>query len=495
MTEPGPAGKQTVRHDVGRLDYLDPHDLTVDPFNHRKKRQAGDPTEPDPKLVASVKAAGVQVPLLVRPQADGVTMGVIWGQRRLGAALIAAAEAKRKKQPYALVPCLVREDLAGADDEALVASMVENTHRMSASERDDVDALTQLSLMELTDAKRTRHAAALGYRPVEIRAANRAAKLDDSALASVIAAEFDLVEAADYADVSSVPGALPSLSRAKAADREEGKGRRGHWAHALQRLRQEKETAARRAEAVARLKASGVQHVAHHHYWGHGTARPLADLRTALGNALTPERHATDCQGHAAALDPETCEPVYVCVEWKKHGHQLDEDTVGKEKAEPASSRVEAVAERRRVIAYNRAWRAAREVRSAFITELCARKTASDAAWALILSTITSGSDSHARYTGRRSTTLTARFLGIAEADDAERFDRVVARTGRSRRWRPLLAHVAAVMETEVMGDRAWRKPNGQLRAWLGFLAAEGYTLSEIEQEMRRTSETSASRP
>ncbi|MGK5533109.1 ParB/RepB/Spo0J family partition protein [Streptomyces sp. URMC 129] len=470
----------TIRPDIGRLEYLDPHALVIDPFNHRKKRETGDATEPDAKLVASVRASGVQVPLLVRLQPDGATYGVVWGQRRLGAALVVAAEAKQEKRPYALVPCLVRDDLAGADDEALVASMTENTHRRAAGERDDVDALTQLSLMKISDAKRARHAKALGYRPAEIRSANRAAKLTDEELRSALAAEFDLMEAADYAEVRDVPGALGRLTKARADDRKVMKGRRGHWAHALQLLRQQKADEEKRAAVREALAAARVRIVAFQYHWGHSETRPLTDLRTALGNEITPDHHAADCPGHAAAVHPETIEPFYVCTAWRRHRLSQEAARSG---GKPAD-RAEAAAERKRVIANNKAWRAAREVRWTFLTELCGRKTASDAAWALILSTVTGGGHLYARYVGRRSADLTARFLGVPNPANGQEWNRtVIARTGRDRRWRPLLAQVAAVMESEIMHDHAWRHPSGgAVRDWLAFLASEGYTLSAIEQ-------------
>ncbi|GAA3861833.1 ParB N-terminal domain-containing protein [Streptomyces sedi] len=476
--------KLTVRRDVGRLEYLDPHDLVVDAFNHRKKRESGDATEPDAALLASVRAVGVQVPLLVRPQADGAGLGVVWGQRRLRAALAVAAEARKRGRPYALVPCLVRKDLAGADDEALMASMVENTHRAAAGERDDVDALVQLSLMEMSDGRRARYAKALGYRAAEVRAANGAAGLGDRELASALAASFDLVEAAELAEVNDVPGALDALSAAKADDRREGKNGRGHWAHALGRLRQEKAERQQRERVEAELAAAKVPVVAHRPSWSSGPARPLADLTTGLRRPLTPEAHAASCPGHAAALGPDS-EPVFVCSDWRRRGHLLNQ-RAREDEGRRSEDRAAEAARRQHLSENEQAWRAAREVRWSFLVELCARKTASDATWQLVLSTVLENPRFYSRFGQRRCSELIARFLGVAEADrgSVDKLRQVVARTGRTRRWRPLLAQVAAAWESEVMGDRAWHAPSTELREWLGFLAAEGYTLSEIERRV-----------
>jgi ParB family chromosome partitioning protein len=479
-----PAGPGTIRRDIGRLEYLDPHRLVVDPFNHRKKRANGDSTEPDAATVTSVQAEGVQVPLLVRPQADGSTMGVVWGQRRLKAALIAAAADQKAGRPYALVPCLVREDLAGADDQALVLSMLENTQRKAASTRDDLDALEQLALMPISATRRTRHARTLGYTKAEVTAANKAAQLNDEQLASALgAAGFDLVQAADYAEVEDVPGALRRLERAATEDRRAGTGQRGRWSHAMQQLRQEHADKAKRERAEAELTAQGVRLLRHAYSWD-TTVRPLSDLRTTLDKPLTAENHAASCAAHAAALDPDTAEPVYLCTDWKQAGHRLSAEAA-RTSGQP-TDREAAAAQRREVIASNKAWRAAREVRAEFITALCARKTASDEVWRYALDVITGCGYDYAKYTRSPKTSLMARFLGVPDPENSGSrtgpWAEVIARTGRNRRWRPLLAQVAAAMETHVMHDRAWRTPGAaDIRQWLQFLQPEGYVLSDIE--------------
>jgi ParB family transcriptional regulator, chromosome partitioning protein len=409
----GAAGLGTVRRDIGRLEYLDPHQLVVDPFNHRKKRETGDSTEPDETTVSSVQTEGVQVPLLVRPQADGTTMGVVWGQRRLKAALIAAAADQKAGRPYALVPCLVREDLAGADDQALVLSMLENTQRKAASVRDDVDALQQLALMPISATRRTRHARTLGYTKAEVTAANKAAQLGDEELAGALGeAGFDLVQAADYAEVKTVRDALRRLERAAAEDRKAGSGKRGRWSHAMQQLRQEQADQAKREKAEAELAERGVRLLRRWYPWD-TTVRPLSDLRTSLDKPLTAENHAASCTGHVATLDEETAEPVYLCADWKRAGHRLSAE-LARTCGQPAD-REAAAAQRRDVIASNKAWRAAREVRAEFITALCARKTASDEVWRFVLHVITGGGYDYAKYTRSPDSSLMARFLAVPD--------------------------------------------------------------------------------
>ncbi|MEV8590922.1 ParB N-terminal domain-containing protein [Streptomyces sp. NPDC051180] len=484
---------EPVRHDVGRLEYLDPHALIVDPFNHRRTGRKNDSTAPDPKLIASVRERGVRVPLLVRPQADGA-MGIVWGQRRRAAALLVAQEEQAAGRPYAYVPCLVREDLAGADDEALIESMIENDQRAAADMRDDLDALEQLALMDMSDARRAKAARTLGYKPAEIKAANRAAKLSDAVLGFALGEEFDLLQTAEFAEVEDVPGAFDHLLEAKEKDDAEGKGGRGHWAHALEEMREEQRRRARTTEVEAELAAARIKVIPFRTSYAHTTGRLLEDLRTALDNPISAERHQADCAGHAAAIDPDTVEPVYLCTDWAKHGHTLPggataarTDTEGEAKQKEAEREA-----RRRTIAHNKAWRTARPVRQEFITALCARKEISEPLRVFVLSMITGTGYAYSRYVSKKDTALMAQFLGTADpnADQpgwkrvADPFGAVIAKCGKARWWRPLLAQVCAAMESEVMYDGAWRTPTQEVSGWLALLAAEGYTLSEIEHGM-----------
>lgn len=498
---PGGGGEPPVVHGVGRLEYWDPRKLVVDPFNHRKKRlpaaedaaaedvDAGDSTEPDPDLCASVAEFGVQIPVLIRPQGDGSTYGVIWGQRRRRAAELAADKAEAAGQPYRPIPCLVRDDLAGADDRAVFLSMIENKQRAEADARDDLDALEQLALLNISDAERGRYARALGYKPAEIKHANRAGRLSDAELRRAIT-ELDLVEAADYAEVADVAEALGTLREAKMEDGEDPQGGRGAWAHAMAELRQTQADNARLAEVRAELEREGVALVRFpwNGNWGWTASRPLEELHSRSGTPLDPEQHKKSCPSHAAAIDPDTITPVYVCQQWKAHGHTLPGDDSARADAE---AKARARDERRRVIAGNKAWRTARPVRQEFITDLCARKEISDPMRVFVLSTITGTGHDYSRFVGGNKTELTAQFLGVPDPNAnsgygpraADPFGAVIKRTGKARWWRPLLAQVAACMETERMHDGAWRYPDRAAASWLRLLEAEGYRLATIETD------------
>ncbi|MGW6021310.1 ParB/RepB/Spo0J family partition protein [Streptomyces sp. NPDC055099] len=481
---------------AGRFVWVDPHDLVVDPYNHRKDRAESDgedTTQPDPELQASVDELGILTPLVLRPQEGEMEgkLGIIFGQRRNNAALVSAKKAKAKKKPFRLVPAIVRDDLAGVDDAALTVSFIENKHRRQATIRDDIDAAKQLALMDIPKTRKNRHARAMGFKPAELAAATNASKLSDDNLAEAVDEGFNLVELAEFQEVEGVDDALWTLRRAKARDIREGNTKRGHWNHALADLRAEKELTDKCAQQAAELTAAEVTVADWRWNWSDTSTRPLTDLLTDDGAPQTSQTHHA-CPGHAACVSPNDAEVIWLCTAWHRHGHPLTTEAAKKDTAQAGPDKEAAKAERRLVIANNKAWRQAREVRADFIKDLCQQPEPSTRVWPLILSMITGTSYAYENYISRKRTDLTAHFLGIEDPNEgnsqwtrvANPFGTVISRTSPARSWRVLLAHVAAAYESEHMDDAAWRNHiNGQTVAWLTFLQAEGYALSTVEAE------------
>ncbi|EST27346.1 ParB/RepB/Spo0J family partition protein [Streptomyces roseochromogenus] len=475
---------------TGRFAWLDPHDLVVDPYNHRKQRDAKDTTRPDPALQASVDELGVLTPLVVRPQTgdrEGM-LGIIFGQRRNNAALAAAKKAKAKKRAYRLVPAIIRDDLAGVDDEALAMSFIENKDRAAATVRDDIEAAQQLALMDVTKTRKARLARAIGLKPAELAASIKAVQLTDEGLKDGVEANFNLIELAEFQEVEDVDGALRTLKWAKRRDLSEDNTKRGHWKHALAELRAKKELQRAQHQLVEDLTAAKIPVLEWRWTWTDTTTRPLTDLRTADGGPMTADAHR-DCPGHAACIDPQEAEAIWLCTAWRQHGHTLSPDAAPDNTSRTADQEAAAQA-RREVIANNKAWRQSRTVRHEFITDLCNQPEASLRVWPLILSTITDTSYAYYNYVSRFRTDLVAQFLGVPDPNDSRsKFSRVndpfadvIAHTSPARAWRILLAHVAAAHEVEHMDDAAWRNHiNPQTIDWLTFLEAEGYVLSSIE--------------
>lgn len=483
----------TIEGFTGRFAWVDPHDLVVDPYNHRKHRNINDTTQPDPELQASVSEFGVLTPLVLRPQTgeNEGKLGIIFGQRRNNAALAAAKKTKAAKKPYRLVPAIIRDDLAGVDDAALTVSFIENKHRVQATVRDDIDAAKQLSLMNIPKARKNRHARAMGFKPADLTAATKASQLSDHALAQAVDEGFNLIELAEFQEVEDVEEALWTLQRAKARDTREGNTKRGHWKHALAELRAEKELADKCAALHQELTDAEITVVDWQATWPGTTTRLLADLLSAGGDPLTPELHQ-DCPGHAACIDPDEAEAVWLCTAWNRHGHPLTAEAAKRAKEQAGPDREAAKAERRRVIANNKAWRQARTVRWDFVKDLCQQPEPSVRVWPLILSMITGTSYGYENFISRKRTDMTAQFLGMKDPNEGrsqwsrvtDPFGALIARTSPAHSWRVLLAHVAAAYESEHMDDSAWRNHiSPQTADWLTFLQAEGYALSAIETE------------
>ncbi|ANP53686.1 ParB family chromosome partitioning protein [Streptomyces griseochromogenes] len=475
---------------TGRFAWLDPHDLVVDPYNHRKHRADKDTTRPDPALQASVDELGVLTPLMVRPQTGDREgqLGIIFGQRRNNAALAAAKKAKAKKKPYRLVPAIIRADLAGVDDEALAMSFIENKDRAAATVRDDIEAAQQLALMDVAKTRKARLARAIGLKPTELAASIKAVQLTDEGLKDGLESDFNLIELAEFQEVEDVDGALWTLKWAKRRDLGEDNTKRGHWKHALAELRAKKELQRAQHQLVEDLTAAEIPVLEWRWTWTDTTTRPLTDLRTADDGPITADEHR-DCPGHAACIFPQEAEAIWLCTAWRQHGHALSPDAAPDNTSQTEDQEAAAQA-RREVIANNKAWRQARTVRHEFITDLCSQPEASLRVWPLILTTITDTSYAYSNYVSRFRTDLVAQFLGVPDPNEGHsKFSRVddpfadvIARTSPARAWHILLAHVAAAHEVEHMDDAAWRgRIDPQTVGWLSFLEAEGYVLSAIE--------------
>ncbi|WP_052441089.1 ParB/RepB/Spo0J family partition protein [Streptacidiphilus anmyonensis] len=459
---------------IGTYVEIHPDQLVRDPANVRT-----DNPEPSAELLQSVEEVGVREPIGVRQLADG-KFGVFKGQRRMLAAQAAAAKARKNEEPVRLVPAIVHE-IGDDEAEAVLLSLIENKHREAMTARDDVNAVAQLSLLTDDDTqRRTRAAKALGLTPDQVAAAQRARKLTQKSLRTATASGYDLEQMADLVEVEKVPSATSVLDEAKNNDARDGG--RGHWQHAMARLRGELEVIERAAAVRAELDAAKVKVVAAQPYYGYGEKpkqHDLAQLHTQLGGPVTAERHA-GCPGHAARIDSETGEAVFVCLDPVAHGHKLPK--------KPVQPRSDADKERhRRVVSHNKAWKAARTVRHQFLAELVARPKVSEAAQLFCLSHLLHKGEGSRRYAEKGELAYVARFLSVPEPKVGARdlpFDGSIAKAMKGRRSANLLlAHVAAVIEFNL-DDRAWDHPRAQVKEWLRLLAAEGYTLSEVEAEI-----------
>lgn len=116
------------------LRHIELSNLTVSPANMRGQRKAPDLTN----ILPSVRARGILVPLIVRPNCHDGHYEIVAGKRRYHAALAVAEEAGGIDP----LPCAVME--AGDDAAALEASLIENVARLDPDEVTRWESFTRL---------------------------------------------------------------------------------------------------------------------------------------------------------------------------------------------------------------------------------------------------------------------------------------------------------------------------------------------------------------
>ncbi|MFF8848137.1 ParB/RepB/Spo0J family partition protein [Streptomyces sp. NPDC015127] len=473
-----PTAKPDDRESVPQIVQLDPALLVQDPFNAREHD-----TEPDEKLIASVKELGVEEPISVRPRPDG-TYGVFKGWRRAQAAQTANATAEQDGRPVRLVRAYVREDLVGRDGWTRFLSLVENDHRESMSQRDTLRA-QELALIGMSDVDRRTAAKALRVGRNAAKQAKAAQKLDDAALRRTAAAGMDLEQTAQLAEVENVRGAENRLMKALQRDQDEGNGGRGHWDQELALLRAEQADAETRAKAVEELKAADIPLLGRVPSYEKDPSHPLTELTTGLGNPLTEDNHK-NCPGHSARLDEEH-RPVWHCADPAKHGHKVRP----KPKKPRTAEDEQAAEERRKVIACNRAWKAAVGPRQEFVTRLVRMKTLPDAARVFAQEILLTLPHFYSSWTEKREFETVARFLGLKEPQNADLADLrdTAEQLPKARVVNALFAHVAGACEYDIREPKTWSYLTAGQARYLLLLEALGqadngsYQLSEVEAE------------
>ena len=325
-----------------------------------------------------------------------------------------------------------------------------------------------------------------------------------------------LEDAATFAEFEDDPDAIATLTQAW-----ESPYQRPRIAHIVQRLRNERaETQALQAE-VDRLRTEGkpvldpqdAPHDLHRHR--------IANLRDADGQHV-PEEQWPAVTGAAvvvtvewserdddAADDVEPSEPeqvyvpVWICTDPQAAGlhygttaprsdaptgDETHEEMAARE-AETEARREAESAQRRQVIANNKAWKAAEVVRREWLTAFLTRRSVPAGAESLIARAVI-GSEYSLSYALQHGHTLLPSLLGIKPVEDTTpayygnraTCARIVeqATTPRSATMRTLAAVIAAWEGRS--GTHTWRNPSAWDAAVMGSLVGWGYPASEVEQ-------------
>jgi ParB family transcriptional regulator, chromosome partitioning protein len=431
---------------------------------------------PDADLVASIKAHGILVPLIVVRTTDGDGLRVRDGYRRTQAALSLGLPA---------VPVVV----AGTDGDDTAVQVTRiltqydvNTRRAALSTADEagvVQSLLDLGLTAGQVQRRTRL-------PKAKVAAAQAAAAVPAALDAAVNYDLDLEQAAALAEFD---GDEPAWSRIMA---EASTGR--FW-HEVQRQRDHRVSQAALTARRAELEAAGV---------AVADKQPPHDLslwnwQAADGSRLNENNHVTCTYRlvmlHAAITDQDgnvrISESEY-CSDPKKAGHAKSSITSG-----GSAAPTQTTEERREVREGNKDWRSARTQRHRWLTTLLGAKKPPATAALVIARGI---ADVHAQGDALRRAMerghRTARvLLGYPAPATKPQYgpwpiDVILAGIDGGSENHALITALGLILgaREEAMHDGVWRSPGPKDAEYLRLLESWGYVLSEIEERVvRRT--------
>jgi ParB family chromosome partitioning protein len=463
MTTTDPAATSASPEPHVHLVEADPRTLAAHPTNIRS--DLGDLRD----LTRSVRAVGILEPLIITPTDGDGEPGwrIIAGHRRTAAAIAADLET---------VPCIVRADLAGTDADQIAAMFVENTQRADLSAAERAAAIGQLTMLGLSDtaighATGTTRGQVRKYRTVaDSETATRVADHADLTLeAALLVAEFE----DDHDAVKAIVAC--AIDQPRKLD------------HLASRLRQDRADATAYTARVAELSAAG-HRIIHPDTGGADTSglHRLSSLTDAPDGAgerpgIEPDDH-TDCPGHVGIVDHWNPEHATWYCDQPEH-HQPRRSDHRAEPGQPGGALTEdQKAERRTVIANNKAWDAATPVRAEWIRRLIGRKTPPTGTLRYVTSEILTSPDLLGCGSDQDLAALTGR------TSDGPAWERPVAHglVGEATdKALPLvlLARWAASIESGL-GRHTWRHADARAARWMRFLADAGYELADIEQHV-----------
>jgi ParB family chromosome partitioning protein len=440
------------------LRFVDPASIHDNPNNVRARGRDRE------GLADSIKQLGILSPPLATEDSDGV-LTLIAGERRIHSDIAAGLTE---------IPVYVRSDMTPVQQVA--GMLVENRGRDDLTEVEEAVGIQKLAGMDVTQKEIS---ALTGVPTRDVRKAIAVAK---SEVAVGVAQQYDLSldQALVLAEFDDDTEAVKELAVAAV---------KSPWQfdHIARRRRNEREEAKQRSALAAELAASEVPVVA----LVDGYALPegaewLDELPAPKGRKSFTEAAHRRCPGHAAAIRDRRfgsgVEIAYCCTDPVGNAHIAKARATANGQPKATGMSEEQKAERRKVIANNKAWPAATEVRRTFVRELVSRRSAPRSVLRYVAEVL-AADPGLAKVTDEPVALL----LGTEVSEHPwERTTSTGLVDGASDPRLPLalLALVGAGVENRHSGNDAWRSGDVELARWLRFLASVGYGLAEVEQEV-----------
>lgn len=455
------------------------------------------------QFVTSVKENGVLVPIVAVRDTDGA-LWVRMGQRRT----LAAREAE-----LPTVPVYVVDAADGDEATRLVEQITENDQRLALS---SVDRVTGIQSLLDTGLSITKVAKRLAVSAERVKDA-KAVAASTAAMDALSSRTVTLAEAAGLAEFEDDPDAVEQLTRAAG---------RNYFDHELQRLRDRRADRARRDTAAVLWSALGYTVLDGWPQYGSGQVpldHLLRDGEPVDEQAITDPHHwsimldeesvFTDADGNrvdesridwateddaeavpaegmvAVSSVTESSEWVaqnYFCHDLAAAGLTVSDwyakmaaaseslpDGVQPETSADLARKAAEKAERRKVLAMNKAAAAAEVVRREFVKGLLGRKTPPKGAMHFVTSTLLS---SGSLLGSHRGDEVASELLGASV-----RTGELLDHASDSRAEVVLLGATLGMLEA-LTPKSAWRGPTVESKKYLRFLAENGYGLSPTEQ-------------
>ncbi|GAB3584636.1 hypothetical protein GCM10027406_31380 [Leifsonia lichenia] len=435
---------------AGTIEHLDPHTLSIE-TNVR-------PSAPiTPAFVQSIKENGVLTPVLGYRSDDG-QVTVRAGQRRVFAA---------REAGLATIPVyLVEADDATA--RRIVQQMVENDQREALTDADRAAAFQQLAFEGLSVTAIARRT---GTKTREVKTA--LAVVENQIAASAIHEnQLTLDQAAVLIEFDDDDETRANLIQVATTDPAQ-------FAHTAQRARDDKARAKAKADTEADLAGRGYLILDSDPGYYDTEYTRISELLTADDQRVTVE-HIESLEGRAAYVrvyaDGEA-NVTYFVQDAKAAGFH----SYGGSPSKSGPMTDEEKAERRTLIANNKAWASAEIVRREWLTTLLSRKSLPKDAAVVIAKGLTVHRQAISTAT-REGNELAHQLLGLEQSGyvESDKLTALIEQTP-AKAQHVALAVVLGACES-VTSKQTWRYPSPTDTDYFALLASWGYSLSDVEQ-------------
>ncbi|GAB2564156.1 ParB/RepB/Spo0J family partition protein [Leucobacter ruminantium] len=411
-------------------------------------------TKIDRGFVALIKRYGVMVPLLGHLTEDG-RVKIEDGQRRI----LGAIEAERYEVPVYIVP--------ENDTEArrIVRQLIANDARAELDEGERVAAWQQL---ELEGMSATAIARAVGEKPKRIKAGLSVAA-NSTATEAVKEYQMTFDQALILAEFEDDAEAVEKLRHTAAHSP-------GQFEHVAQRLRDLRAEQAQIDAVVAQYTSQGFIQIDHPSYDDKDTLR-VSDLSHADGSDIT-EEDFPKLPGFRFAVSSgwQGVRVVHYVTDWKADGlkRRRSDGTAVTPWTE------EEKAERKRLVANNKAWRSAEVVRREWLTSFLVRKTTPKQAQKFIATSVIDGRGLLSRSITEHHRLATS-LLGLPDYQWGTEHPILTHITKQPARIRMVMLAMTIAAHEEATGTHTWRNPGTEMRDYFTALSEWGYPLSDVE--------------